>query len=331
MAQTKTQALNKVKATARYKKATSAGKKVLRQSAIRKWNARQPKNYTVADLAGRNHYPAALLETVPKLKEIFIDAYLHEWDDQKIQLAIENTDWFRDHSVRWKEVEKSRAQNPGEFDFKVNKAKINIRNQASRLGVELTEEELNSLGSAFVYDDGWSEAEASQYIGAHLKVKEGQGLLGEAGKREMELRKMANDYGMDYPDSFYRQAAQKFIQNGDTAVETQIRNDAANTYAQWGDDLRNGKTDVKTAAGSYLRALEKTYDLDNGAGTLSNPMVKRALQARDEQGNPTVKPLWQFEEDLRRDPKWLTTNNGAETMSKVAGGLLQEWGFLNNG
>lgn len=331
MAQSKTQALKALKASAKYKKATPARKQAMRKATITKWNSQQPKNYTVADLAGRNHYPAALLELVPKLQGIFTDAYIHEWDDAKIQLAIENTDWFRDHSVRWKEVEKSRALNPGEFNFKVNQAKTNIRLQANRLGVELSEEELANLGSAFVYDGGWSEAEANQYLGAHLKVKEGQGLLGEAGKREMDLRKMASDYGMDYPDSFYRQAAQKFIQNGDTAVETQIRNDAANTYAQWGDDLRNGKTDVKTAAGSYLRALEKTYDLDNGAGTLSNPMVKRALQARDEQGNPTVKPLWQFEEDLRRDPKWLTTNNGAETMSKVAGGLLQEWGFLNNG
>ena len=70
------------------------------------------------------------------------------------------------------------------------------------------------------------------------------------------------------------------------------------------------------------------YDVEGGPATLFDPIVKRGLLGHDAQGQPATKPLWQFEEDLRRDPRWLSTKNAGETLGQVAGGVLQDWGFV---
>lgn len=331
MAKSKTQVLKALKATPKYKKATPARKQALRKAAVASWSKAQPQNWNAADMGGGYGYSRAMLEATPELLDIFRKAHIKEWSKEKIVAAIENTGWYRNNSVRWKEVEQVRLKNPGEFNKSVDRAKYNIRVMAGQVGADITEAELNKLASDSVYG-AWDEGDLRRYVSAEIDISNTGGLFGDAGKAEMELRKMAAENGVEYNNEWFRTNARKAIESNSIGdVERQIREDSANTYTQWGDGIRNGTTTVAKAAGSYMRALEKTYDMEDGTASVFDPHVKRAITDRDEQGNPVTKPLWKFEEDLRRDPKWLTTKNGAETMANVSGGLLQEWGFLKNG
>jgi len=331
VAASKTQVLNKLKASARYKKAPPARKKLLRQKAVDGWNRLQPKNYTAEALGGTYQYPRALLEGTPELLALFKRAFVKGWPDEKLKAEIENTGWYRNNSTRWREVEETRLKNPGEFNKSVSEARYRVATMASQLGATLDEGELDRLSRDAVYG-GWEEGDMRRYVSAEIDVSSTGGLFGETGQAEIKLRQMANENGVEYNDQWFRSQAVnavKFNSVGD--VELQMREDSANKYSQWGDGIRKGTTTVAKAAGSYLRSVERTYDMEDGSASVFDPHVKKALTNRDEQGNPVTKPLWAFEEDLRRDPKWLTTKNGSETMSNVAGGLLQEWGFLNDG
>lgn len=330
MAQSKTQMLKALAATAKYKKAKPAVKKQLRDAAVRKWNAQQPGNYSAADMGGKYNYSRAMLEATPELLNIFKAAYVSEWTEDRIVAEIQNTAWFRENSVSWKEAEKVRLQNPGEYRAAIARRRAEIEDAAVQLGADVTGEELDRLAKDALYGN-WSQSQLRKYVSAEIDIQATGGLFGEAGKTEMELRKLAAANGVELQDSWFRDQARKSLATGGTGeAERLIRENAANTYTQYADSIRQG-TNLNVLAGNYLRSLEKTYDLQDGSASLLDPNVKRALQARDEQGKPVTKPLWQFEEDLRRDPKWLTTKNGAETMANVAGGVLQEWGFLNNG
>lgn len=331
MAKSKAQTLKELKASSKYKKASAATKAKLRKQTAAKWESQQVKNFDAGAMAGKYNYSRALLEGTPELLNLFKTAHIKEWSDEKIKAEIENTSWYRTHATKWQEVEETRLKHPGEFDKAVDRSRYAIQVMARQIGADVTPEELNKLASDAVYE-GWNESDMRRYVSAEIDIAQTGGLFGEAGQAEMSLRKMANENGVDYPDSWFRDSARnaiKFNSIGD--IERQIREDSANTYTPWADAIREGKTTVTKAAGSYLRSLEKTYDMEDGSATVFDPHVRKALTGRDEQGNVAVAPLWKFEEDLRRDPKWLTTNNGAETMAKAAGGILQEWGFLNNG
>lgn len=60
---------------------------------------------------------------------------------------------------------------------------------------------------------------------------------------------------------------------------------------------------------------------------LYDQTIQKALQHRQQDGTPTLKPLWQFEEDTRKDPRWLSTNNAGERLMGTTNSILKMWGL----
>ena len=320
--------LRNVRKSKAYRQAKPAKKKQLLEKAKKQWR-QNPKNFTPKQMGGKYQYSRAFLEATPELLEIFRTGFVKEHTEDKMVAEIMNTQWFRDHSVAWKDVEKTRLQNPGEYNRAIEGRKSEIRLQANQMGADVTEEELALLAKDALYA-GWSEADMRFYVGAEIDIEQQGSLFGEAGENELGLRKMASDNGLVFADSWYKNHSREKIRTGDQqAAVQQIREDAANAYSQWGDELRAGTTTVKQKASTYLTSMENIYDMTEGSASLSDPKMMQALQSRDSEDKQVTVPLWKFEQDLRSDPKWASTKNGAKAMSGVANGMLQEWGFLN--
>jgi hypothetical protein len=61
---------------------------------------------------------------------------------------------------------------------------------------------------------------------------------------------------------------------------------------------------------------------------LFDPKIRRALSARGKDGGkPEMKTLWEFEENLRKDPRWQATNNGREAITSGFKQVLSDFGF----
>lgn len=72
-------------------------------------------------------------------------------------------------------------------------------------------------------------------------------------------------------------------------------------YPALKEDLKAGYT-VRDAAGPYLQTL--TDLLGEANPSLNDPLVRKALQGRTEKGEPTLMPLWQFEEEVKKDKRY---------------------------
>lgn len=72
-------------------------------------------------------------------------------------------------------------------------------------------------------------------------------------------------------------------------------------YPALREDLKAGYT-VRDAAGPYLQTL--TDLLGEANPNLNDPLVRKALQGRTEKGEPTLMPLWQFEEEVKKDKRY---------------------------
>jgi hypothetical protein len=55
-------------------------------------------------------------------------------------------------------------------------------------------------------------------------------------------------------------------------------------------------------------------------------MLRRALQYTVD-GKPAVKPLWQFEKELRSTVEWEYTNNARDTIDSLSLKVLKDWGL----
>jgi len=47
------------------------------------------------------------------------------------------------------------------------------------------------------------------------------------------------------------------------------------------------------------------------------------------EGKPATKPLWQFEQELRKDPRWNYTNNAQQSLMNTARQVLQDFGLVS--
>ena len=80
-------------------------------------------------------------------------------------------------------------------------------------------------------------------------------------------------------------------------------------------------------ASPYLQSYATILEVPPGSINLFDPLVKSALQSKDPKtGANTVKPIWQFETDLRSDPRWKATKNAQDSMMQVAHQVLTDFG-----
>ncbi|KJK11411.1 hypothetical protein, partial [Pseudomonas sp. 2(2015)] len=62
--------------------------------------------------------------------------------------------------------------------------------------------------------------------------------------------------------------------------------------------------------------------------SLDDPLIQRALQSKDSKGRPTTQTVYDFENTLRKDPRWAKTDNARDQMSSVASSVLKTFGLI---
>jgi hypothetical protein len=83
---------------------------------------------------------------------------------------------------------------------------------------------------------------------------------------------------------------------------------------------------------SYAKILEQPIDSQSQASAyLQDPSIKKALQYQDPnaaaQGTPGIMPMWQYEQSLKQDPRWMKTNNARDELGSVAMKVLSDFGL----
>jgi hypothetical protein len=97
--------------------------------------------------------------------------------------------------------------------------------------------------------------------------------------------------------------------------------------------IDSGQT-VASFASPYLSLYAQELDLPTGSVDLNDPLVQRALQHQAPstgsaaQGEPGVMPLWQFQRQLRDDPRWLNTTSARDSTLSTVHKVLTDFGLV---
>ena len=82
-------------------------------------------------------------------------------------------------------------------------------------------------------------------------------------------------------------------------------------------------------ADPYRQSMASLLELNPEAVGLDDRMVRGALASKDKDGNPAMKSLWEFENDVRQDKRWLKTSNAQDSAMSVTRKILSDFGLVN--
>ena len=196
---------------------------------------------------------------------------------------------------------------------------------ATELGVELTDGQVNSLG----YDYANGNIDATTVRSRIASTGNINFATGEAAKTIDSLKATAASYGVSYDPSWYTQSAKDILTgkvDNDTLAQ-QLKELAKSRYPSLAKQIDAGYT-VKQIASPYLQSMANILEINPNDITMEDPTIKQAFTSLNADGQPSTKALWQFEQDLKQDPRWRFTKNAQTDLMGTARKVLQDFGLV---
>ena len=64
--------------------------------------------------------------------------------------------------------------------------------------------------------------------------------------------------------------------------------------------------------------------------SVRNPYLRKAMTRVDDKGNPASMSLFDFQQELRNDPRWMKTKNAEDKVTDIGHKILQMFGFMGS-
>lgn len=100
----------------------------------------------------------------------------------------------------------------------------------------------------------------------------------------------------------------------------------APAFPSWAEEIKNG-ANVADIAAPYIQSMSSVLEIPETAIDLHDPTLRAGIQGKNSEGKPAYKTLWEFEQDLRKDPRWQYTGNAKQEMTSLSSDVLNMMGF----
>lgn len=272
-----------------------------------------------------------LIDSVPEIGALFREAVAGQWSADKFKARMQNTTWWRTHTEKQRQYLIKTYQDPASFNEDRENAKFKISELANSLGA------WNLIGNQKIMNDmiwgvlynGWSDAELKFHIGTILTFSPEGNLAGAGGEFQNKMATAAWQNGVRLDKSWYMNYYRMILQGVSTEQQAlqDIRNRAAAQFPGLREMIFAGQNVIDIAS-PYMQSLASILELNPQRIDLFDHLIIGALNNKNDNGVSGVKPLWQFENELRRDPRWFKTNNAREGLMTVAHKVAQDFGVL---
>jgi hypothetical protein len=193
-----------------------------------------------------------------------------------------------------------------------------------------------AMGMANLNGKSWQDAIAPRVTlgekqgGAYDPAASGQqAASGTFDQAVTKLREFAKNNGINLTEDFVGKNAKAIAEGGVSWDELtgNLRDKyVAPSYPGFADSIRAGQ-DVKDLAAPYVATMAKVLEIPEGSIDLQDKTVARALQAVDDKGAPATVPMWQFEQELKKDSRWQNTQNAWDEVGQQAYKIMGMFGL----
>lgn len=301
------------------------------------------------DLAKQNGISKDFITSHPEILGIFQQAINEDWVNSgsvgfgKFSNAIQASAWGQENDAAAQKYLMQKQKGGAVWETSVRDAQTAVQKAAVKLGATLDANQLAFFADQYQFN-GWDAAEKA---GQLEKALSGQlSWTDKTGKKHdfvtdfldykaggpqaimTQLRGAAESNGIKYDDSWYTGTARS-IAGGFSTIEdhmADIREHAATSWPVYADKIRAG-VDVKALASPYMQKMADLLEINPQGISLNDSWIKKAMGGVDAKGTPTAMGLWDFEKQLRTDPRWQHTKNANDEVSSMAHSIIQMFGF----
>ena len=152
---------------------------------------------------------------------------------------------------------------------------------------------------------------------------------GPSGKYFVALKNFATDNGVRLSDSAatsYANGIAAGTIDENTAFNA-LRESAAEAFPALADKIKAG-INLKTLADPYIQSMSSILEIPDSGIDLFDPKVRGALAYTLPDGKVGTRSIYDFEKELRKDPRWQYTNNARNDAASVASTVLKDFGFM---
>lgn len=284
---------------------------------------------SVASLQSQYPLVAALISSVPELTSMYQQAVAGQWSTDKFIAAVQNSTWWATHSDTARQLFALMKTDPATYQQNVNNLFANVQQMASQLGATLTQSQLHQFAVDALFG-GYDQNQAmlNQKFAEFVKPVSGDHFGGQAGTYEDQIRQAMRDMGVFIPENQLDTQIKQIIggQSSVQSVMAQLRTQAAGMYPAYANQINSGMN-VSDIASPYIGRAQQLLEMGPGEMNIQTPLVKQALQYMSPDGKPSAMPMYDFENAVRKDPRWLSTDNAQDSFMSNAHRVLQDFGF----
>lgn len=284
---------------------------------------------SMEELAAQYGYAAAFFNSNPELASLINQAVSGQWTPDKFRAALMASQWYRSQTESMRSWIEVQSRDPAEAQKRIDDKARAIQQMANQQGISLSADRLRAMALDSI-SMGWDDLTLQQAVAAEWSYKPG-GTSGGAATLEVRVKQLADDYGVTVSDA---QVAD-FVGGSMAGRYTEdniadfLRDQARSKYPGLNGYLDVGMT-VKQVAGPYIQSYAQILEQGPETVSVNDPAIQRALQgvpAKDQQPPVKAQSLYDFERDLRKDPRWLTTKNAKDSVQNTALGVLKDFGI----
>lgn len=284
---------------------------------------------------------ASLAKNDPELRRLFDEAIRTGWDSDRFLSELKKTDWWKDpkKGVSWRQAFELEFNNPpGVWNEALKNAKEKISDLANELyNIQISDDVLDRIARRYYYQ-GWNNNERglkvwlasqfSQQQAAGTEFSPGGALL----DTERTLSEAVRAYGLTRDADWARKTAEQILNPNSNYDQDDAWNEliaeAESKYPVFAGRLSKERS-VRDLASGYIGELAQMLEIrDPNAIDLSDPLLKRAFTSLDEKNQPRLMPLWEFNQQIKKDERWQYTNNALNTYSSIGSDLARMMGFV---
>lgn len=256
---------------------------------------------------------------------------------------IYQSKWWNDpeKSGSWKQAFRLEfSKDKTAWNDSLDEAKRIIKDQAKAMyNLVVPEAILDQIARRFLYE-GWSKNEnrgLKVWLASQLdeqQAAEGStftpgGMLVDA---ERTLRDAARNYGVYRPEKWFTDTAEKILNPDSNFTDddawNELISEAESLYPVFQGKLSKDRS-VRDVASGYIGQLARYLEInDPEMIDLDDPLLQKAFTNIDQSNNPSLMPLWQFNQEIKKDARWQYTTNALNTYSQIGSDLARMMGFV---
>jgi hypothetical protein len=253
---------------------------------------------------------------------------------------LQNADWSKQFGSTARRFQILEKTDPGSAQEAINAKIEELRGALDEVGGVSSEEELRDMARVSLMggrsvNGQWTPLTTDETRKWIARTIDFDGTLkGQVRQVQNNIQNLAFNYGFN---DLMGGRMQDWVRDNTRAVtagdlkiedvEDQMKQFAIGRFPALAKQLQAGIPLVDLVA-PYKNVLSDMLEIDEDSVSLADSLMERALGSLGGDGQQALMPIWEFKQQVRKDPRWLSTDQAVGTYNDIGVQIARDFGFL---